>query len=134
MKLILFLAGAILSIWVSVSVYRPVQEFVVGVEKVYIQSKVVKKEYMQKTDTAISSISESYKEIARVFGIEVAEKAAKEEILPAKKWEIDPIEKLFTYDIAFWLSFAAGSMTMSLYLNVLAIIAFFLKPITFFMK
>jgi hypothetical protein len=25
-------------------------------------------------------------------------------------------------------------MTMSLYLNVLAIIAFFLKPITFFMK
>jgi hypothetical protein len=62
-----------------------VQEFVVGVEKVYIQSKVVKKEYMQKTDTAISSISESYKEIARVFGIEVAEKAAKEEILPAKK-------------------------------------------------
>ncbi len=134
MKLILFLAGAILSIWVSVSVYRPVQEFVVGVEKVYIQSKVVKKEYMQKTDTALSSISESYKEIARVFGIEVAEKAAKEEILPAKKGEIDPIEKLFTYDIAFWLAFGAGFFTMSLYLNILGIIAFFLKPLTFFMK
>ena len=96
MKLILFLAGAIISTWVAVTVYTPVQDFVVGVQKVYIQSKVIKKDYKQKTDVAISSMTESYKEIARVFGIDVADKAAKEEILPTKNGTPDPIEKLFT--------------------------------------
>ena len=42
--------------------------------------------------------------MARMFGIEVAEKTAKQEITASKTGATDLIEKMFSYDIAFWIS------------------------------
>lgn len=135
MKLIIFLVGLVISLWVSVLVYSPVQSFVVDIQKVYLQSKAIQRTVVQKSGNTVNTITDAYKEIARVFGVEVAEESAKEEIsTPTPAGDRDPIEQLFEYNIALWIAAGAGFMTFSLYLNILSIFAFFLKPITFFVK
>ncbi len=67
--------------------------------------------------------------------MEVAEESAKEEVsTPVASGTRDPIEQLFQYDLAFWLSAGVSFMTLSLYLNLLSLVAFFFKPVTFLMK
>lgn len=135
MKLIIFLVGLVLSVWVSVIVYSPVQSFVVDIQKVYLQSKAIQRTVVQKSGNTVNTITDAYKEIARVFGVKVAEESAKEEIsTPTPAGNRDPIEQLFEHNIALWIAAGAGFMTFSLYLNILSIFAFFLKPVTFFMK
>jgi len=135
MKLIIFLVGLVISLWVSVLVYSPVQSFVVDIQKVYLQSKAIQRTVVQKSGNTVNTITDAYKEIARVFGVEVAEESAKEEIsTPTPAGARDPIEQLFEHNIALWIAAGAGFMTFSLYLNILSIFAFFLKPVTFFMK
>ena len=135
MKLIIFLVGLVISLWVSVLVYSPVQSFVVDIQKVYLQSKAIQRTVVQKSGNTVNTITDAYKEIARVFGVEVAEESAKEEIsTPTPAGDRDPIEQLFVHNIALWIAAGAGFMTFSLYLNILSIFAFFLKPITFFVK
>lgn len=135
MKLILFLVGLVLSIWASVVVYSPIQSFVVDIQKVYLQSKAIQRTVVQKSGNTVNTITDAYKEIARVFGVEVAEQSAKEEIsTPTPAGIRDPIEQLFEHNIALWIATGVGFMTLSLYLNLLSFIAFFLKPVTFFMK
>lgn len=135
MKLIIFLVGLVMSLWVSVIVYSPVQSFVVDIQKVYLQSKAIQRTVVQKSGNTVNTITDAYKEIARVFGVEVAEESAKEEIsTPTPAGDRDPIEQLFEHNIALWVAAGAGFMTFSLYLNILSIFAFFLKPITFFVK
>jgi hypothetical protein len=135
MKLIIFLVGLVISLWVSVIVYSPVQSFVVDIQKVYLQSKAIQRTVVQKSGNTVNTITDAYKEIARVFGVEVAEESAKEEIsTPTPAGDRDPIEQLFEHNIALWIAAWAGFMTFSLYLNILSIFAFFLKPITFFVK
>ncbi|MBP7774091.1 hypothetical protein KA071_03295 [Candidatus Gracilibacteria bacterium] len=135
MKLIIFLVGLVISLWVSVLVYSPVQSFVVDIQKVYLQSKAIQRTVVQKSGNTVNTITDAYKEIARVFGVEVAEESAKEEIsTPTPAGDRDPIEQLFEHNIALWIAAGAGFMTFSLYLNILSIFAFFLKPITFFVK
>jgi hypothetical protein len=90
---------------------------------------------VQKSGNTVNTITDAYKEIARVFGVEVAEESAKEEIsTPTPAGDRDPIEQLFEHNIALWIAAGTGFMTFSLYLNILSFIAFFLKPVTFFMK
>jgi hypothetical protein len=135
MKLILFLVGVILSVWVSVIVYTPAQWFITNIEKVYLQSKAIQRTVVQKSGTTVSTITDTYKEIARVFGVKVAEESAKQEVsTPVASGTKDPVEQLFQHDLALWLSVWVGCMTLSLYLNLLSFIAFFLKPVTFLMK
>ena len=135
MKLIIFLVGLVISLWVSVLVYSPVQSFVVDIQKVYLQSKAIQRTVVQKSGNTVNTITDAYKEIARVFGVEVAEESAKEEIsTPTPAGDRDPIEQLFEHNIALWIAAGAGFMTFSLYLNILSIFAFVLKPITFFVK
>lgn len=135
MKLIIFLVGLVLSAWVSVVVYSPVQSFVIDIQKVYLQSKAIQRTVVQKSGNTVNTITDAYKEIARVFGVEVAEESAKEEIsTPTPSGTRDPIEQLFEHNIALWIAAWVGFMTFSLYLNILSFIAFFLKPITFFVK
>lgn len=67
MKLILFLIGLVLSIWASVVVYSPVQAFVVDIQKVYLQSKAIQRTVVQKSGNTVNTITDAYKEIARVF-------------------------------------------------------------------
>lgn len=87
-----------------------------------------------KSESTLNTIAESYKEVARVFGIKAAEESIKKEITSPDVAQQNAIEKLFDHNIALWLSTLAGFMTMSIYLNIIGIIGFFLKPITFFMK
>lgn len=135
MKLIIFLVGLVLSIWMSVVVYTPVQSFVVDIQKVYLQSKAIQRTVVQKSGNTVNTITDAYKEIARVFGVEVAEESAKEEIsTPTPAGTKDPIEQLFEHNIALWIAAGCGFMVFSLYLNILSFVAFFLKPITFFVK
>lgn len=105
MKLIIFLVGLILSVWASVVVYSPVQSFVVDIQKVYLQSKAIQRTVVQKSGTTVNTITDAYKEIARVFGVEVAEESAKEEIsTPTPAGDKDPIEQLFEHNIALWIA------------------------------
>ncbi len=105
MKLIIFLVGIILSVWASVVVYSPVQSFVVDIQKVYLQSKAIQRTVVQKSGTTVNTITDAYKEIARVFGVEVAEESAKEEIsTPTPAGDKDPIEQLFEHNIALWIA------------------------------
>lgn len=135
MKLIVFSVGLILSIWVSVTVYGPTRAFVTDIQKVYLQSKAVQRTIVQKSGTTVNAITDAYKEISRVFGVKVAEENAKEEVTtPAPAGTKDSIEQLFEHNIALWISVAAGLMTLSMYMNIIGFIAFFMKPLTFFMK
>ena len=135
MKLIIFLVGLVISLWVSVLVYSPVQSFVVDIQKVYLQSKAIQRTVVQKSGNTVNTIIVAYKEIARVFGVELAEESANVVIsTPTPAGDRDPIEQLFEHNIALWIAAGAGFMTFSLYLNILSIFAFFLKPITFFVK
>lgn len=105
MKLIIFLVGLVLSVWVSVVVYSPVQSFVVDIQKVYLQSKAIQRTVVQKSGTTVNTITDAYKEIARVFGVEVAEESAKEEIsTPTPAGDKDPIEQIFEHNIALWIA------------------------------
>ncbi len=106
-----------------------------SIQKVYLQSKAIQRTVVQKSGTTVNTITDAYKEIARVFGVSVAEETAKKEVsTPVATGTQDPIEKLFNHNLALWISTFAGFMTLSLYLNILSFIAFFLKPVTFFMK
>lgn len=135
MKLIIFLVGLVISIWVGVIVYSPVQSFVIDIQKVYLQSKAIQRTVVQKSGSTVNTITDAYKEIARVFGVEVAEESAKEEITtPTPAGTKDPIEQLFEHNIALWIAAGTGFMVFSLYINILSFIAFFLKPMTFFVK
>lgn len=105
MKLIIFLVGLVLSVWVSVVVYSPVQSFVIDIQKVYLQSKAIQRTVVQKSGNTMNTITDAYKEIARVFGVEVAEESAKEEIsTPTPSGTQDPIEQLFEHNIALWIA------------------------------
>lgn len=135
MKLIIFLVGFILSVWVGVTVYGPVDGFVTDIKEIYLKSKATQRTISQKSETTINAITDTYKEIARVFGVKVAEESVKEDIsTPTPSGTRDPIEQLFQHNIALWIAMASGFLTLSLYLNILSFIAFFLKPVTFFMK
>ncbi|MCB9807371.1 hypothetical protein H6768_05895 [Candidatus Peribacteria bacterium] len=135
MKLIIFLIGVVLSVWVGVIVYTPTQAFVTDIKEIYLKSKATQRTISQKSEATINTITESYKEIARVFGMKVAEESIKEDITtPTPAGTKDPIEQLFTHNIALWIATATSFMTLSLYVNVLSFFAFFLKPVTFLIK
>lgn len=60
---------------------------------------------MQKSGTTVNTITDAYKEIARVFGVQVAEESAKQEVsTPVASGTKDPVEQLFQYNLALWLS------------------------------
>lgn len=80
MKLIFFTIGFILSIWAGVTVYTPIKGFVTDIQKVYLQSKAIQRTIVQKSGTTVNTVTDAYKEIARVFGVQVAEESAKEEV------------------------------------------------------
>jgi hypothetical protein len=135
MKLIIFLIGVVLSIWVGAVVYTPTQVFVTDIKEIYLKSKATQRTISQKSETTINTITESYKEIARVFGVKVAEENIKEEVSnPTPAGTKDPIEQLFTHNIALWIATAASFMTLSVYVNILSFFAFFMKPVTFLLK
>lgn len=67
MKLILFLIGVVISVWVGVVVHTPVKGFVTDIQKVYLQSKAIQRTVVQKSGTTVNTITDAYKEIARVF-------------------------------------------------------------------
>jgi hypothetical protein len=135
MKLILFFVGITLALWTGAMVYNPVQTFVTDIQKVYLQSKAIQRTIVDKSGTSLNTITDAYKEIARVFGVDVADKNAKQEVsTPVPNGTKDPIEKLFEYNIAFWVSAGVSFMVLSLYLNMISLISFFFKPLTFFMK
>lgn len=135
MKLIILIIGLILSVWVSIIVYTPTQAFVTDIKEIYLKSRTTQRTISQKSETTINTITESYKEIARVFGVKVAEENIKEEVAaPAPTGERDPIEQLFEHNVALWIATAAGFMTLSIYINIISFFAFFLKPVTFLMK
>lgn len=133
MKLMIFLVGLVLSVWVGFTVYSPVNEFVIGVKKVYIQSQTIQRTVTDKSGVVINTITDAYQEMARMFGIEVAEDTAKEEVINTSDQK-DVLERLFDHNIALWVSVICGALTMSLYFNIIWFIAFFFKPITFLMK
>lgn len=125
----------VLSVWISVVVYTPTQAFVTDIKEIYLKSKATQRTISQKSEATINTITESYKEIARVFGVKVAEESIKEEVAtPTPAGTKDPIEQLFTHNIALWIATAAGFMTLSIYVNILSFFAFFLKPVTFLMR
>jgi flavin reductase (DIM6/NTAB) family NADH-FMN oxidoreductase RutF len=80
MKLIIFLIGVVLSVWVSAVIYTPTQAFVTDIKEIYLKSKATQRTISQKSEATINTITESYKEIARVFGVKVAEESIKEEV------------------------------------------------------
>lgn len=89
----------------SVVVYTPVQGFVTNIQKVYLQSKAIQRTVVQKSGTTVNTITDAYKEIARVFGVQVAEESAKQEVAtPVASGSKDPVEQLFQYNLALWLS------------------------------
>lgn len=128
MKLVLLIAGIILSTWVSVTVYTPVKQFVTGVQEVYISSQVA----VRRTGNTIDAITNTaaYQEIAKMFGIE----KAKEAVTTPNTGDKESVERLFEYNIALWVSIICGLLTLSVYFNIISFIAFFLKPVTFLMK
>jgi len=65
-----------------------------------------------------------------MFGIEQAKEAVK----TPSSGDKAIIEKLFDYNLALWASVICGLLTLSIYFNIIAFIAFFFKPITFMMK
>jgi hypothetical protein len=65
-----------------------------------------------------------------MFGIEEAKEAVKS----PESGDKAVIEKLFDYNLALWISVLCGVLTFSIYINIIMFIAFFFKPITFFMK
>ena len=135
MKPIIFIIGLVLSVWVAVAVYTPTQAFVTDIKEVYLKSRATQRTISKKSETTINTITESYKEIARVFGVKVAEENIKEEVAtPAPTGERDPVEQLFEHNVALWIATAAGFMTLSIYMNIIWFFAFFLKPVTFLMK
>lgn len=135
MKLIILIIGLVLSLWVSIIVYTPTQSFVTDIKIIYLKSRATQRTISQKSETTINTITESYKEIARVFGVKVAEENIKEEVAaPAPTGKRDPIEQLFEHNLALWIATAAGFMTLSLYMNIISFFSFFLKPVTFLMK
>lgn len=128
MKIIILIAGIILSTWVSVTVYTPVKVLVWGIQEVYISSQVA----IKKTGTTVDKITSTtaYQEIAKMFGIE----QAKESVKTPSSGNKAIIEKLFGYNLALWTSVICGILTFSIYMNIIMFIGFFFKPITFFMK
>lgn len=135
MKIIILIVGIALSIWASVTVYKPTQAFVTDIKEVYLKSRATQRTISQKSEKTINTITESYKEIARVFWVKVAEESVREEVkTPTPTGDKDPIEQLFEHNIALWIATAAWLMTLSLYINIISFFAFFLKPVTFLMK
>ena len=119
----------------SYTVYTPAKEFSTGIQKVYLQTKTIEKTLSSKTDSALTSFNDAYQELTRMFGIEVAQDTIKKEILtPKNTSEKSVIDSIFTHDIALWISVGTGLMVFSIYMNIIMLIGFFLKPITFFMK
>ncbi len=128
MKFIILIAGIILSIWVSVTVYTPTKAFVWGIKEVYISSQLA----VKKTGNTIEKITSTtaYQEIAKMFGMDQAKEAVK----TPSFWDKSSVEKLFDYNLALWISVLCGLLTFSIYFNIIAFIAFFFRPITFLMK
>lgn len=98
MKFIILIAGILLSIWVSVTVYTPLHTFTTGLQKQYISSQLAIKKAGTTLDTITSTTA--YQEIAKMFGIE----KAKEAIKTPNTGDKDIIEKLFDYNLALWIS------------------------------
>ncbi len=128
MKAIIFIAGLILSIWVSTTVYPTANTFTKGLKEYYISSQVT----LKKAGTTLDKVTSTtaYQEVAKMFGI----KQAKEAVTTPDSGNKAVIEKLFEYNLALWFSVFCGFLTFSLYMNLVMFIAFFFKPITFFMK
>jgi len=128
MKLIILLIGIFLSGWVSFTVYTPLKAFTTGLQKYYISSQVA----LDKANTTFDKVASTtaYQEIAKLFGIEQAKEAVKTPSTGDKAI----IEKLFDYNLALWASLICGLLTLSVYFNIIAFIAFFFKPVTFMMK
>lgn len=87
---------------------------------------------IKKAGTTIDQVKNTtaYQEIAKMFGIDQAKEAVKTPDNGNKA----VIEKLFEYNLALWFSVFCGFLTFSLYINLVMFIAFFFKPITFFVK
>jgi len=98
MKIFLLIIGIILSVWVSVTVYTPVNNFVGGVREVYLSSQIA----VKKTGNTIDRITDTtaYQEIAKMFGIE----KAKEAVMTPDGGDRDVVTKLFDYNLALWIS------------------------------
>jgi len=128
MKIIILITGLILSIWVGATIYPTANTFTKGLKEYYISSQVT----LKKAGTTIDAVKNTtvYQDIAKMFGIEQAKEAVKTPDSGNKA----VIEKLFEYDLALWFSVFCGFLTFSLYMNLVMFIAFFFKPITFFMK
>jgi len=128
MKIIIFIAGLLLSIWVSTTVYTPMHAVTTGLKEYYISSQITLKKAWTTLDTVKNTTV--YQEIAKMFGIEQAKEAVK----TPDSWDKAIIEKLFDYNLALWFSIFCGVLTFSIYMNIIMLIAFFFKPVTFFMK
>ncbi len=128
MKFIILLIGLFLSGWVSFTVYPTLNTVTTGLKEYYISSQVT----LKKAGTTIDKVTSTtaYQEIAKMFGIEQAKEAVKTPDSGNKA----AIEKLFDYNLALWISVLCGLLTLSIYFNIIAFIAFFFKPITFMMK
>ncbi len=135
MKLVVFIIGLVLSLWVGITVYGPTQVFVTDIKEIYLKSRATQRTISQRWEATINTIADSYKEIARVFGVKVAEENIKEEVsTPAPTGERDPVEQLFEHNLALWIATGAGFLTLSIYMNIISFFAFFLKPVTFLVK
>jgi hypothetical protein len=128
MKFIILFIGIFLAGWVSFTVYPPLNTVTTGLKEYYISSQIT----LKKAGTTIDKVTSTtaYQEIAKMFGIEQAKEAVKSPSSGNKA----VIGKLFDYNLALWISVFCGLLTLSIYFNVVAIIAFFFKPVTFFMK
>ena len=67
MKILVLLVGIVLSLWVGFTVYGPTQIFVTDIKEIYLASKVTQRTISQKSAATINTITDSYKEVARVF-------------------------------------------------------------------
>lgn len=128
MKFIILIIGIFLSGWVSFTVYPPLNTVTTGLKEYYISSQL----QLKRAGTTIETVKNTtvYQEIAKMFGIEQAKEAVK----TPDSGDKAIIEKLFDYNLALWIAVLCGLLTLSIYFNIIAFIAFFFKPISFMMK
>ena len=100
------------------SVYEPVDRFVQGAEKSYLELRALKETIAWWTTDLIDWFTEKYNEVARLFGKEVAQKEVTSEVLEKENDYF--LDTVFTYDIAKWVSVIVGILVLSIYFNIIS--------------
>lgn len=126
--MVILIVWVFLSCWVGFIVYTPVQDVTTGLKEYYISSQVT----LKKAGTTLDKVTSTtaYQEIAKLFGVEQAKKS----VMTPEKGNKAVIEKLFDNNLALWISVWCWLLTLSIYFNIIIFLAFFFKPITFFIK